>query len=99
MAYCEHCGFRIGRDEETCQQCGHLDFSYVSDDAKPIDPADIKWAHVEGYVIETTCSWSSAEYIVVEDPEDVDNVLEHEPDREDPAGFFGIVQLFRRKRE
>ena len=97
MAYCDLCGFRVERGAETCEQCGNLDFSYVSDDAKPIDPADIKWADTEGYVIETTCSWSTAKYIVVQDPEDVDNVLEHEPDREDPAGFLGLVQLFRRK--
>lgn len=69
MAYCEHCGFRIERGAETCRQCGHLDFSYVSDDAKSIDPND------------------------------VDNVLEHEPDRENPAGFLGIVQLFRRRKK
>ncbi len=55
MAYCEHCGFRIERGVETCQQCGHLDFSYVSDDAKPIDPEDIRWADTErNFDFETT---------------------------------------------
>jgi hypothetical protein len=97
MAYCEQCGFRIERGEDRCERCGHLDFSYVSDDAKPIDPADIKWADTEGYVIETTCTWSTSEYIVVQDPQTVDSVFGHEPDREDPAGFLGIVQLFRRR--
>ena len=97
MAYCEQCGFRIERGDERCEHCGHLDFSYVSDDARPVDPEDIAWADTEGYVIETTCSWSTAEYIVVPDPEDVDNAFEHGPDWEDPAGVLGVVQRFWRQ--
>ncbi|WP_340098442.1 hypothetical protein [Salinibaculum salinum] len=97
MAYCEHCGFRISRGEETCERCGHLDFRYVSDDARPIDPDEIRWADKKGYVVETTCSWSTTKYIVVQDPDDIDNVLAHEPDTEKPAGFFGIIPLLRRR--
>lgn len=97
MAYCEHCGFRIARGEEECERCGHLDFSYIGDDDKPIDPDDIRWSDVEGYVVETTCSWSTAEYIVVEDPDDIDNVLEYEPDREKPTGFVGLIPALRRR--
>jgi hypothetical protein len=99
MAYCEHCGYRIPRGEEACEQCGDLDFTHVDDEEFPIDPADIKWADTGEYVVSTTSSWSDAEYIAIPDPEDVDNVFAHEPDREDPRGFLGILPLFRRRRE
>lgn len=94
--YCEHCGFRTD-DGTECEQCADLDFRFVDDAEKPIDPDDIRWSEDGGYVLETTCRWSRSEYIAVQDPEDVDSVFEKKGG-ETPTGFFGIVDLFRRRR-
>lgn len=99
MGYCENCGFRVPRDQEYCERCANLDFSYVSEDAKPVDPEEIRFAETGGYVLETTTFWSRSEYIAIQDPEDVDNVLEHQTETEKPTGFFGIVDLFRKRRQ
>jgi len=97
MAYCEHCGYRIPRDEEVCEQCGGLDFTYIDEEDMPVDPEEIKWADKGEYVVETTCSWSTADYIAIQDPDDIDNVLAREPDVDKPTGFFGVIPLLRRR--